>query len=87
MDNAVHSESKIPTGPRPLTATEKQELIRAGQWGDKSTPVVWYEIVQKIKSDRGGVYPPDWHEEVICGKLFEAQGEPNRAPAWEIQSL
>lgn len=64
------------TNDRILTPHEKSELLRVGQWGGRTSPMAWGDLVRAIKRDRNGVYPRDWHAQVITGKLFEDAGQP-----------
>lgn len=60
----------------PLTDDEKAELLRLGQWGGATCPGEWHDCLQTIKRVRGGVYPRDWHPQVIVGDLFRSHGQP-----------
>jgi hypothetical protein len=62
----------------PLTDAEKAELLRLGQWGDATSSGEWHDCLQTIKHVRGGVYPRDWHPQVIVGELFRSHDQLTR---------
>ena len=71
----------------PLTDDEKSELLRLGQWGDATTRGEWHDYLQIIKHVRGGVYPRDWHQNVIVGELFRLHGQPTRDGMGKLVTL
>ena len=64
----------------PLIDEEKAEALRLGQWGDVAKdPTGWSKFCYLVKTRRGDEYPPDWHEQIIRGKLFKEAGQPTRS--------
>ena len=61
---------------QPLSAHEKAELLRVGQWGSFTSRMEWGDLVRQMKRHRNGVYPRDWHAQVVVGNLFADAGHP-----------
>jgi hypothetical protein len=58
----------------PLAEAEKAEALRIGRYGEVTTPMQWGDFCRAVKTARGGVYPSDWHHEIITGKLYRRNG-------------
>ena len=64
-----------PLSERPclLSTQEKQLLLLHGRFGNKTSSAEWGQFCAKLKESRGGVFPTDWGDAVLLGRLFKEE--------------